>query len=47
MDPIIGYLEEEKLPEDKLEVRKLRLRATRHVIIGKTLYERGFSMLYL
>lgn len=46
-DPIIAYLEEEKLPEDKFEPRNLRLRATMYVINGKTLYKRGFSMPYL
>lgn len=30
-----------------LQARKLRLRATRYVIIGETLYKRGFSMPYL
>lgn len=47
MGLIIGFLKEEKLPEDKLEARKLRLRAARYVIIGKTLYKMGSSMPYL
>lgn len=46
-DSIIAYLEEENLPEDKLEARKWRLRVARYVITGKTLYKRGFSMPYL
>lgn len=45
MDQIIDYLKEEKLPEDKFEARKLRLWATKYVIIGETLYKRGFSCL--
>lgn len=47
MDLIIAYLEEEKLPEDKLKARTLRLRAAKYVIIGKTFYKNRFSMPYL
>lgn len=47
MDLIIAYLEEEKLPKDKLKARKLKLRVARYVIIGKTFYKKGFSMPYL
>lgn len=47
MDMIIAYLREEKLLEDKLEARNLRLGAAKYVIIGKTFYKRGFSIPYL
>lgn len=47
MDPIVAYLKEEKLPEDKLEARKIRLRLAQYNINRETLYKRGFLMPYL
>lgn len=47
MDPIIAYLKEEKLPEDKFKARNLILKIVRYVIIAETLYKRGFLMPYL
>ena len=47
MTPIVSYLKEGKLPEGKDEARKLRVRATRYVLMDEVLYKRGFSQLYL
>ena len=43
MTPIVSYLKEGKLPERKDEARKLRVRATRYVLMDEVLYKRGFS----
>ena len=47
MTPIVIYLRDERLPEDKDEFRKLRIRAVKYVLINKVLYKRGFSQPYL
>ena len=47
MTPIVSYLKEGKLLERKDEARKLRVRATRYVLMDEVLYKRGFSQLYL
>ncbi|XP_075633630.1 uncharacterized protein LOC142606113 [Castanea sativa] len=47
MSPIIVYLNEGRLLEDKDEARKLRVRAAKYVLIDKVLYKRGFSQPYL
>ncbi|XP_010677749.1 uncharacterized protein LOC104893351 [Beta vulgaris subsp. vulgaris] len=39
--PIIEYLERGILPEDKLEARKLRMKATRYHVISGTLFKRA------
>ena len=44
--PIVSYLTDGKLPEGKDEVRKLRVRSTRYVLINEVLYKRGFSQPY-
>ena len=41
--PIISYLKDGLLPEDKEEVRKLRVRATKFILMDDVLYKRGFS----
>lgn len=41
--PILSYLKDGLLPEDKEEARKLRVRATKFVLMDKVLYKRGFS----
>ena len=47
MTPIIVYLKDGRLPEDKDEARKLRIRAAKYVLIDEVLYKRGFSQPYL
>ena len=47
MTPIVIYLKDGRLPEDKDEARKLRIRAAKYVLLDKVLYKRGFSQLYL
>jgi len=47
MTPIVCYLKEGWLPEDKVEARKIQIRATRFVIIDDVLYKRGYSFPYL
>ena len=43
MTPILLYLEDGRLPEDKDEVRRLRIKDAKYVLIDKVLYKRGFS----
>ena len=47
MTPIVVYLKEGRLLEDKDEVRKLRIKAAKYVLIDEVLYKRGFSQPYL
>ncbi|XP_075659086.1 uncharacterized protein LOC142628950 [Castanea sativa] len=47
MSPIVIYLKDGKLPEDKDEARKLRVKAAKYVLINEVLYKRGFSQPYL
>uniref|UniRef100_A0A2N9FWX9 Uncharacterized protein n=1 Tax=Fagus sylvatica TaxID=28930 RepID=A0A2N9FWX9_FAGSY len=47
MTPIINYLEDETLPADPVEARKLKVRCTRFALIQGILYKRGFSLPYL
>ena len=47
MTPIIRYLKEGWLPEDKAEARKIQTKAARFVIIDDMLYRRGYSLPYL
>ena len=47
MTPIISFLQDEHLPQDIEEAKKVRKRATRFTILNNTLYKRGFSMPYL
>ncbi|XP_075658733.1 uncharacterized protein LOC142628539 [Castanea sativa] len=44
---IVVYLKDGRLPEDKDEARKLRVRAAKYVFINEVLYKRGFSQPYL
>ena len=39
MTPIVIYVKDERLPEDKDKARKLRIRATKYVLIDKVLYK--------
>ena len=47
MAPIIRYLKEGWLLEDKTEARKIQIRATHFVIIDDVLYRRGYLLPYL
>ena len=47
MTPIISYLKDGRLPEEKDEVRELRVRSARYVLMDEVLYRRGFSQPYL
>ena len=47
MTPIVYYLKEGWLPEDKVEARKIQIRVARFVIIDDVLYRRGYSLPYL
>ena len=47
MTPIVSYFKDGKLSEGKDEARKLRVRATRYVLMDEVLYKRGFSKPYL
>jgi len=45
--PIISYLKNRLLLEDKEEARKIRVRTTRFVLMDEVLYKIGFSEPYL
>ena len=45
--PIMSYHNDRLLPEDKEEVRKLRMRATKFVLMNEVLYKRRFFQPYL
>nr|XP_023903529.1 uncharacterized protein LOC112015361 [Quercus suber] len=47
MTPIVSYLKDGQLPEERDEARKLRVRAARYILIDEILYKRGFSQPYL
>ena len=47
MTPIVRYLKERWLPEDKAEVKKIQIRAALFVIIDDALCRRGYSLPYL
>ena len=47
MTPIIRYLKEGWLPEDKAEARKIQIKPACFVIIDNVLYKRGYSLPYL
>ena len=43
MTPIVQYLKDGYLPEDKKQARFLRLKAARYILYDGQLYRRGFS----
>ena len=47
MDPIIAYLKNNELPEEKTEACVLRLKATRYVLYDDKLYRKGYLMPFL
>ena len=47
MTSIVIYLKDGRLLEDKDEIRKLRIKAAKYVLIGEVLYKKGFSQPYL
>ena len=44
MNPIVAYLKDGELPEDKLEARRLQARSTWSCLYDDKLYKRGFSV---
>ena len=47
MTPIIVYLRDGRLLEDKDEAKKLRIRVAKYVLIDEVPYKQGFSQPYL
>jgi hypothetical protein len=47
MTSIAKYMEDGTLPTDVVEARKLKVRATRFILVHGILYRRGFSLPYL
>ena len=47
MTPIIIYLSNGRLPKERDEAKKLRIRSTKYVLIDVVMYKRGFSQPYL
>ena len=47
MDPILKYLKEGVLPEDRKEAKSLKFRVMNYTIINDMLYKRGFTFPYL
>ena len=47
MTPIMAFFQDEHLPQNTEEAKKVKKRAARFTILNDTLYKRGFSMPYL
>ena len=47
MTLIVAYLRDGRLPKERDEARKLRIRSAKYVLIDEVLYKRGFSQPYL
>jgi hypothetical protein len=47
MTPIVSYLQGGTLPDNRHEARRLKVRASRFLMLQGTLYKRGFSLPYL
>ncbi|KAM2616678.1 hypothetical protein TB1_033163 [Malus domestica] len=45
--PIYRFLSYGTLPNDKVQAKQIRYKATRYLIINNQLYKRGFNLLYL
>ncbi|XP_020417953.1 uncharacterized protein LOC109948673 [Prunus persica] len=46
MDPILKFLQNQTLPADSAEARRIRYRSTRYLILNGSLYKWGFSLTY-
>ena len=46
MTPIVGYLNEGKLPQGRDEACKLRIKLAKYVLMDEVLYKRGFSFIF-
>ncbi|XP_074371161.1 uncharacterized protein LOC141712210 [Apium graveolens] len=44
MTPILAYIKEGSLPDEKNEARRIKYNTTRYVIYDRVLYRRGFSV---
>ena len=47
MTPIVIYLKDGRLLEDRDKAKKLRIKATKYVLIDEVLYKNGFFQPYL
>ena len=47
MTPIIAYLRDGRLLEERDETKKLRIKSAKYILIDEVLYKRGFSQPYL
>ncbi|KAF7130049.1 hypothetical protein RHSIM_Rhsim10G0110200 [Rhododendron simsii] len=45
--PIVEYITNGTLPDDKVKARQLKIRAAKYLLMGDMLYRRSFSLLYL
>ena len=43
MTPIVSYLKDRRLPEEKDEASKLKVKSARYILMDEVLYKRGFS----
>lgn len=43
MTPIVKYLQNDDLPQDRTKARQLQMRAARYTLIGTDLYKQGFG----
>ena len=47
MTPIVSYLKDGRLLEEKDEARKLKVKSTRYILMDEVLHKRGFSARYI
>ena len=43
MDPIVNYLRNSKVLDDKSQARNLRIKASKYTVLGGVLYKKSFS----